>query len=282
VTFDQQVGYTGRYLDKETGLWYFRARYYSGTLGRFIGRDPLGYVDGLGLYSAYYIPYALDPYGLESETETYGFVAIADRTVSGTGGLFNHYSVQHWECECPIDEEKIKIHEIYKITEVPKKIKCEKKNATELLNVGGWEITYSKTIANTSISGPYWDGSYITHQGIDNVGISVIFMSDKADKDLSPAFVGSIEETKGKWDVVVAKASSYEYGEQDGFGGNFANWPNSEYKIGDDVNNSNTFAREILKRSGLFYMELPGAHPGRFSPKSDGDRYGGATPTKKK
>jgi RHS repeat-associated protein len=39
-SYNQQVGFTGRYLDKETNLWYFRARYYSGSLGRFIGRDP--------------------------------------------------------------------------------------------------------------------------------------------------------------------------------------------------------------------------------------------------
>ena len=40
-SYNQQVGFTGRYLDKETSLWYFRARYYSGSLGRFVSRDPI-------------------------------------------------------------------------------------------------------------------------------------------------------------------------------------------------------------------------------------------------
>ena len=34
-------GFTGRRLDNETGLWYFRARYYDAEMGRFISRDPL-------------------------------------------------------------------------------------------------------------------------------------------------------------------------------------------------------------------------------------------------
>ncbi|HEX5155158.1 MAG TPA: RHS repeat-associated core domain-containing protein [Parafilimonas sp.] len=43
--------FTGRQIDKETGLYYFRARYYDAVTGRFLQRDPLGYVDGLGLYA---------------------------------------------------------------------------------------------------------------------------------------------------------------------------------------------------------------------------------------
>jgi RHS repeat-associated protein len=42
--------FTGRRLDAETGLMYYRARYYDAALGRFVGRDPLGYVDGLSVY----------------------------------------------------------------------------------------------------------------------------------------------------------------------------------------------------------------------------------------
>jgi len=62
-----QFGFTGRYLDAETGLYYFRSRYYSGSLGRFIARDPLRYVDGMSLYAGYYAPNHLDRYGLSIE-----------------------------------------------------------------------------------------------------------------------------------------------------------------------------------------------------------------------
>src|SRR5882724_478392 len=43
--------YTGRYLDAETGLYYYRARYYSAKLGRFLQTDPIGTKDDLDLYA---------------------------------------------------------------------------------------------------------------------------------------------------------------------------------------------------------------------------------------
>ncbi len=43
--------FTGREYDKEIGLYYYRARYYSADLGRFISRDPIGTRDNVNLYS---------------------------------------------------------------------------------------------------------------------------------------------------------------------------------------------------------------------------------------
>ena len=45
------VLYTGRTLEITTGLYYYRARYYDPSLGRFISRDPMGTAgSGVNLY----------------------------------------------------------------------------------------------------------------------------------------------------------------------------------------------------------------------------------------
>ena len=62
--YGNRTGFTGRYLDYESRLWYFRARYFDSRLGRFINRDPLKYVDGMSMYSGYFVPVSLDPSGL--------------------------------------------------------------------------------------------------------------------------------------------------------------------------------------------------------------------------
>jgi RHS repeat-associated protein len=57
--------FTGRRYDPETEIYYYRARYYDPSQGRFISRDPFGYVDDLSMY-AYVSGMAairLDPFG---------------------------------------------------------------------------------------------------------------------------------------------------------------------------------------------------------------------------
>ncbi len=49
--FENPYGYTGRRWDSESELWYYRNRMYSPILGRFLQRDPAGYIDGLNLYA---------------------------------------------------------------------------------------------------------------------------------------------------------------------------------------------------------------------------------------
>lgn len=45
-----RFGYTGQAWLAEAGLWYYKARMYSPTLGRFMQSDPIGYADGMNWY----------------------------------------------------------------------------------------------------------------------------------------------------------------------------------------------------------------------------------------
>jgi RHS repeat-associated protein len=62
--YDNQVMFTGRPLDLETGLYQFRNRYFDSSLGRFVNRDPLKYGSGMDLYCAYFCPQSQDPMGM--------------------------------------------------------------------------------------------------------------------------------------------------------------------------------------------------------------------------
>ena len=65
----QHWTFTARFYDEESGLYYYRARDYSPTSGRFVERDPLAYLPGPCLYE--YVrshpTCQTDPLGLEGE-----------------------------------------------------------------------------------------------------------------------------------------------------------------------------------------------------------------------
>jgi RHS repeat-associated protein len=62
-----RFGFTGREFDSETGLYYYRARYYDSVVGRFISEDPISFAGGdanLSRYVGNSPSNGTDPYGL--------------------------------------------------------------------------------------------------------------------------------------------------------------------------------------------------------------------------
>ncbi|WP_168196763.1 RHS repeat-associated core domain-containing protein [Brevundimonas sp. M20] len=76
-------GYTGRQYDPETGLYYYRARYYSPYLGTFLSMDPIGTKDDPNLY----IYVGLDPTNATDPTgRQLAAIGRAIRNVQQVGG----------------------------------------------------------------------------------------------------------------------------------------------------------------------------------------------------
>lgn len=91
-------GYTGQRYDSETGLYYYKMRYYSPKLGRFLQADPIGYAGGSNLYA--YVgnaPVDLDdPLGL-AVGRYHGYVSVwnehsqSDLLVPSASKAFNDF-----------------------------------------------------------------------------------------------------------------------------------------------------------------------------------------------
>lgn len=101
TNFRNSYTYTGREWDKETGLHYYRARYYDPMEGRFISRDPIGFDGGDMVLYGYTknnpINYA-DPSGLTGASGSWSNGNVSDGTeqqdliCSFPATLFNRWS----------------------------------------------------------------------------------------------------------------------------------------------------------------------------------------------
>jgi len=93
--------FTAREFDSETGLYYYRGRYYDASLGRFLQEDPISYKDLLRLHNAflnfdeelvtlYDLPLLLENYLEESHTSWnfYAYVGNQPTLVGDPNGLW--------------------------------------------------------------------------------------------------------------------------------------------------------------------------------------------------
>jgi RHS repeat-associated protein len=90
---DNNITYTGRWLEPETGDYFYRARYYDPISGRFISEDPIGFYSGEYNFYRYVTNNPvnhIDPFGLKK-----GFYVVATTIKEWYGGVAAFLGVAH-------------------------------------------------------------------------------------------------------------------------------------------------------------------------------------------
>jgi len=117
-SYANAILFCGYFRDAETGMYHVRHRYYHPQLGRWMSRDPLGYVNGMGLYEyCIGIPTGFnDPSGLDiwlegdSEGEPWGHMSLC---VGKRNGIYSAYSfglTSNWHMLIPFPWRKGEVY----------------------------------------------------------------------------------------------------------------------------------------------------------------------------
>jgi len=107
--------FTGQRYDAAPALHFFKGRYYDAGLGRFVARDPLGFVDGMSLYAGHFAGhFGIDSSGTEAhdsdQLSSLGYDVFSDSnvghgtrclswsttTVRGIGGYSRNERLEHF------------------------------------------------------------------------------------------------------------------------------------------------------------------------------------------
>jgi RHS repeat-associated protein len=80
--------FTGRRFDIETGLYYYRARYYNPHIGRFMQTDPVGYSAGMTNPNRFSYRHFVSPIRLRS-----GQALLLEMTPSSHLGLCSYFRI---------------------------------------------------------------------------------------------------------------------------------------------------------------------------------------------
>ena len=87
-----RYGYTGREQDNETGLDYYRARYYDASNGRFISEDPIGFEAGDNNLTRYV---GNNPVNAIDSSGLFGKVLLARRGIVYQNGTGQHQGINN-------------------------------------------------------------------------------------------------------------------------------------------------------------------------------------------
>jgi RHS repeat-associated protein len=156
--------FTGREFDTETGLYYYRARYYNPTIGRFLQTDPIGYADGMNTYTyCHNDPVGCsDPSGalalVSPDAPWYSWPYTRDRgcapLVPSTWSIndfFNYYRYGPWlgGAPIPVSLKEIGLFERFE------------GSVTDILNYKGRMIEYAHDLAVTTMEKDQSSAAYV-------------------------------------------------------------------------------------------------------------------------